>query len=79
MTFRSAHNRRAIDAVIAIGRAHARLPGFDRPRALALVGKLDAAMDGVRTMECIVALVMQLLRALGVNDFADESRFTTRN
>ena len=79
MTFRSKHNAAAIDAIHAIAHAHAKLPGFDVTRAKALAVQIDTVMAGVMTAECTVALCVQLLRTLGVADFADESRFSARN
>jgi hypothetical protein len=77
--FQSARNKTAIAALVAVGKAQIRLPGFDRPRAMALAYKLEAVMKDTRTMECTFALVLLLLKAVGVTDFADESRFSTRN
>jgi len=71
---RSANNLAIEAAILAVARAHARLPGVDVTRAKALAARIDGVMAGAMTAECVVALVIQLLRAIGVTDAADESR-----
>lgn len=79
MAFQSKQNARAIQAIIAVARAHTRLPGFEMTKAKDIARKIDAVVVQDRTMETTVALCLLLLRAIGVADFADDSRFRAGN
>ena len=71
---RSANNVAIEAAVLAIARAHVRLPGVDVARVKHLAVEIDRALTGHMTAECTVALCIQLLRSIGVADPANESR-----
>jgi len=71
---RSANNLHIEEAILAVGRAHARMPGVNPAHVLELAARIDGVMAGAMTAECVVALVVQLLRAIGVTDSADVSR-----
>jgi hypothetical protein len=72
---RSSDNRRAIQAVVAIGRAYAHLPRMDFGRSIEAAHKLDAVLADYKSGEAVVALTVLLLRGLGVTDWQDISRW----
>lgn len=74
MSARTRNNATIVQAVVAVARAHARIPGVDYTRSIELARKLDVQLAGHINGECVIALSVQLLRALGVADPADSSR-----
>lgn len=60
--------------LIAIARAYARMPGFDRTIAKEIAHKIEPVIHEHRNAECVVALVMLLLKGLGVVEPMNESR-----
>lgn len=72
---KSANNLAIEQAILAIGRAHIRIPRIDPLRAKELAVKIDGQMASYKTGECTIALCIQLLRTLGVEAPADLSRF----
>lgn len=75
MRTRSASNVTIEQAVIAIGRAQARTPGFELARAQDAAVKLDAVLHDTRTMEATFAVCVTLLRLIGFERVADFSRY----
>lgn len=71
---RSRNNIAIEQSIMAVARAHARLPGVDLVRAKELAAKIDGPMGPYMTAECTIALCIQLLRTLGVADAFHESR-----
>ena len=63
------------NSLIAVGRAHAQFPGFDMAKATALAHRIDALAREEQGMHVTVALVILLLKAIGVLDAGDMSRF----
>lgn len=65
-SFRSKHNAAAINALLAIGRAHAKHPAAgDKSKVSAVATQLDRVLIGTPQSVCIVALCITLLRGLG--------------
>lgn len=72
---RSRNNVTILQAIAAIARAQIRMPGFDHTRAKDAAVKVDAVLADTRGMECVVALCIVLLKALGYDRTVDESFF----
>ena len=74
MFVRNADSKRAIQAILAIGRAYVRLPDIRVERCRDAALRVDAALVGYTAGEAIVALVVVLLKGLGVADWHDVTR-----
>lgn len=61
-------------SLLALARAHALMPGFDMSRAVGVAERIDQAVHDDTQMHVTVALVILLLKAIGVGDAADRSR-----
>lgn len=72
---KSRNNVAIEQAVLAIARAHTRVPAFDLVRAKELAAKIDGVLVAERTAECVVALCIALLRGLGVSRSDLAARF----
>lgn len=72
---RTKNNERVEAAIVAVGKAHMRMPGVNAARVIELATKVDALLAGHMTAECTVAVCVELLRLIGAKDFADLGRF----
>lgn len=61
-------NIKAAQAILAVAQAHARMPGADRARAVALAEQLDRVLANARQLDGFVALSIVMLKQLGVAD-----------
>lgn len=73
---KSVNNVAIRNSLIAVGRAQAMLPGFEMSKATALAHRIDALAAEDQSMHVMAALVILLLRAIGVRDAGDVSRFS---
>jgi hypothetical protein len=71
---RSANNAKTVGTLIAIGRAHLNMPGASIVTAQELAARIDQVCAGTRAVEVTIALVILLMKAIGVTDAADASR-----
>lgn len=77
MALRTANNLRIEQAIIAAARAHTQMPAFSRAKATELAAQIDATCIGARYADVTVALCIMLLKALGITDAHDLSRFSS--
>jgi hypothetical protein len=70
----TADNRQAVAALLAIARHYVQRLLISPADARATIAKIEPAIAGVSTGVVVVALVILLLKGLGVADPFDESR-----
>jgi hypothetical protein len=61
---------------MAVGTAHAEMPGYDVARSKALAAAIAPVIEGARMMEVIVALTALLIAALDDGDHRTGPFFT---
>jgi hypothetical protein len=52
------------NALLAIGRSHVQMPGFDMGKTRELIAKLNQVCEGVRMIEVVVALAAILASSI---------------
>ena len=74
MKVKSPNNVAIERAILALGRAHAQMPGFDLPRALDTATQIDSLLKEKRTLEATFAVCVTLLRLIGFDATAESLR-----
>lgn len=71
MKVKSPNNVSIEQAILAVGRAQSRMPGFELPRAMDTATQIDALLREKRTMEATFAVCVTLLRLIGFDATAE--------
>lgn len=68
------NNEVIVAALAAVARSYSRYPGFQWSKAAELATRLDTACATETGYHVVVALVILLLKGIGIRDAADPSR-----
>jgi hypothetical protein len=71
---RTANNARVVKALVAVGRAHAAIPGFELTQAIEATHRIERVISNERHMHIVFALVALLLKGLSAFDDGDIRR-----
>jgi hypothetical protein len=71
---KTANNAQVVKALVAVGRAHSTIPGFELSRAMTLTTRIERVFGDERRMHVIFALVALLLKGIGAFDDGDIRR-----
>jgi hypothetical protein len=73
---RTQNNQKVAATLVGVARAHVQYPGFEMSKAKAAAERVDRALADEQHMHATVALVILLLKAMGIAEPGDVSLFS---